>query len=211
MDYTPLRMGDTGPGVLEVQETLTAMGYAVGEADGLFHTSTLRSVIAFQSDHGLPVDGIVAVNTWLALRRQMDQIRKRKGVEGRPEEQEPQAVPMPPKEEEKRLPLIPPEMMEPDVPPVPMPEAPMPRQMEASSAPTADRESFSVTTVPLVAWDGEHPVWVPKTPEEIPVAAPIEAAVEPVGWTEVAVPAQTEAVSVSDPLPEVMGWKEIQA
>jgi len=69
MEYIPLRMGARGSSVLYLQRILAGMDYAVGEMDGIFGVKTLRSVIAFQNAHELPVDGVVATNTWVALER----------------------------------------------------------------------------------------------------------------------------------------------
>lgn len=50
-----------------VQETLIALGYDPGAADGLAGEHTLAAVIAFQQDHNLEADGLVGTNTNNAL------------------------------------------------------------------------------------------------------------------------------------------------
>ncbi|MFE5942791.1 peptidoglycan-binding protein [Streptomyces sp. NPDC056480] len=62
-----LRMGDSGPFVVRLQEDLTTHGYAVGQVDGIFGPKTDAAVRQFQSDQGLVVDGIVGPATWTAL------------------------------------------------------------------------------------------------------------------------------------------------
>jgi len=56
-----IRIHDRGSDVAEVQ-TILGIG-----ADGRFGPQTLLAVEAFQSAHGLHVDGIVGPNTWAAL------------------------------------------------------------------------------------------------------------------------------------------------
>ncbi|WP_141203107.1 protein kinase domain-containing protein [Streptomyces griseorubiginosus] len=64
------RLGDSGKRVRQVQCMLTERGYAVGDGgvDGEFGTGTESAVEAFQSDRGLDADGVVAHDTWSALR-----------------------------------------------------------------------------------------------------------------------------------------------
>jgi peptidoglycan hydrolase-like protein with peptidoglycan-binding domain len=56
-----------GKDVEALQERLLALGYAVGEADGIFGPQTERAVIAFQVVNDLDVDGFVGPQTWAAL------------------------------------------------------------------------------------------------------------------------------------------------
>lgn len=56
-----------GPDVLAVQERLAQLGYDPGPLDGIYGTQTESAVRAFQSDHGLLVDGIVGPQTYRAL------------------------------------------------------------------------------------------------------------------------------------------------
>ncbi|MEU0113785.1 serine/threonine-protein kinase [Streptomyces bobili] len=64
------RQGDTGKRVLQVQCMLSKRGYGIGDsgADGVFGSGTETAVRGFQGDKGLTVDGIVAHDTWTALR-----------------------------------------------------------------------------------------------------------------------------------------------
>lgn len=62
-----IKKGSRGTDVTYLQQRLTAKGYGVGTIDGIFGVKTLEAVKAFQAESGLAVDGIVGVNTWLAL------------------------------------------------------------------------------------------------------------------------------------------------
>jgi len=62
-------MGAMGPVVGQMQRALEATGYPVGKIDGNFGLKTLRAVISFQKDHQLPVDGVVATNTWMMIEK----------------------------------------------------------------------------------------------------------------------------------------------
>ena len=62
-----LRKGDSGEDVRELQETLNALCYNCGDADGVFGTKTKNAVVAFQTDAGLDPDGVVGRKTWAAL------------------------------------------------------------------------------------------------------------------------------------------------
>ena len=64
------RLGDSGKRVQQVQCMLTKRGYGVGSTgvDGEFGTGTEAAVEAFQGDRGLDADGVVAHDTWVALR-----------------------------------------------------------------------------------------------------------------------------------------------
>lgn len=64
------RLGDSGKRVQQVQCILTKRGYGVGSAgvDGEFGSGTESAVRAFQSERGLTADGVVAHDTWVALR-----------------------------------------------------------------------------------------------------------------------------------------------
>jgi len=43
--------------VAAAQRALTQLGYPAGKADGLLGAATRRAIVAFQKDHGLPLDG----------------------------------------------------------------------------------------------------------------------------------------------------------
>jgi cell wall-associated NlpC family hydrolase len=64
-----LRRGSKGEYVTLLQTMLIQRGYDVGRwgADGAFGAATESAVKLFQTDHGLPSDGIVGANTWAAL------------------------------------------------------------------------------------------------------------------------------------------------
>ncbi|WP_328979829.1 serine/threonine-protein kinase [Streptomyces canus] len=64
------RLGDSGKRVQQVQCILTERGYSVGSTgvDGEFGPDTESAVQAFQGERGLTADGIVAHDTWVALR-----------------------------------------------------------------------------------------------------------------------------------------------
>ncbi len=63
-----LRNGDRGPEVVALQESLNALGYNAGTADGIFGPRTEAAVRAFQRDRGLSVDGVVGrQETWPAI------------------------------------------------------------------------------------------------------------------------------------------------
>ena len=53
-----LRIGDRGEAVRTLQAMLNACGYNAGAEDSIFGKRTLSALKAFQSDHGLTVDGI---------------------------------------------------------------------------------------------------------------------------------------------------------
>ncbi|MFC8519699.1 protein kinase [Streptomyces sp. NPDC057257] len=64
------RLGDSGKRVQQVQCMLTERGYSVGSTgvNGEFGPDTETAVESFQTDHGLTANGIVAHDTWNALR-----------------------------------------------------------------------------------------------------------------------------------------------
>ncbi|MFI7405698.1 protein kinase [Streptomyces sp. NPDC049541] len=64
------RLGDSGKRVQQVQCMLTKRGYSVGSTgvNGEFGPDTETAVRTFQSDRGLSADGVVAHDTWSALR-----------------------------------------------------------------------------------------------------------------------------------------------
>lgn len=62
-----LSEGDEGEAVTALQRRLVALGYPVGDVDGHFGTLTRRALVAFQSEHALPADGIAGPATQAAL------------------------------------------------------------------------------------------------------------------------------------------------
>ncbi len=62
-----LKVGDTGPAVLSLQQLLNRRGAAVLE-DSDFGPATRTAVLAFRADAGLPASGSVDEVTWTALR-----------------------------------------------------------------------------------------------------------------------------------------------
>lgn len=67
--FGDLSRGSSGTAVRELQMSLTALGYDVGQegADGIFGTNTDGAVRAFQRESGIGVDGIVGPETLGAL------------------------------------------------------------------------------------------------------------------------------------------------
>jgi peptidoglycan hydrolase-like protein with peptidoglycan-binding domain len=65
----PLRPGDRGPAVEDIQRRLLALGYDLGRTgvDGVFLGATTQAVQEFQLRHGLAEDGVVGDRTWSAL------------------------------------------------------------------------------------------------------------------------------------------------
>jgi murein L,D-transpeptidase YcbB/YkuD len=61
-----VHLGDTGPGVKQIQNALAAQGYKVS-VDGKFGAQTAQAVKSFQTKNGLKQDGIVGPATWAKL------------------------------------------------------------------------------------------------------------------------------------------------
>jgi len=59
-----LRLHDTGEDVQRLQNFLNAFDYGSLAEDGVFGGSTEAAVKRYQSDCGLPEDGIVGSGTW---------------------------------------------------------------------------------------------------------------------------------------------------
>lgn len=75
----------TGAPVRDIQHMLNVLSFthpAIPRLveDGAFGERTLEGVMIFQRDFGLPVDGVVDYDTWLALRVQADLVQKRDGI-----------------------------------------------------------------------------------------------------------------------------------
>src|SRR5688572_9774267 len=58
-----LRIGDSGPAVLEVQQRLSGLGFWLGEIDGHYGQLTRQAVLAFQKAEGLTRDGVAGPRT----------------------------------------------------------------------------------------------------------------------------------------------------
>lgn len=65
----PVRPGDRGPAVEDIQRRLLALGYDLGRTgvDGVFLGATAQAVREFQARHQLTEDGTVGGRTWSAL------------------------------------------------------------------------------------------------------------------------------------------------
>ena len=61
-----LKEGMRTPGVLEVQKSLNKIAHTV-KTTGYYGPLTIREVIKFQREYGLPVDGVVGPETWALL------------------------------------------------------------------------------------------------------------------------------------------------
>ncbi|MBP5427219.1 MAG: peptidoglycan-binding protein [Clostridiales bacterium] len=64
-----LKLGSKGPLVRLLQSVLLNLGYNIGTIDGVFGVQTQNSVLEYQRDNGLPVDGVVDQNTWTSLEK----------------------------------------------------------------------------------------------------------------------------------------------
>lgn len=64
---TEYQTGSKGDEVKRIQVTLNALGYNVGDADGIYGSKTKTGVAKYQSDNGLSPDGIVGPQTWQLL------------------------------------------------------------------------------------------------------------------------------------------------
>lgn len=64
-----LKPGDTGSQVTDLQQTLAALGYSTGAADGSYGPATQTAVARFQRASGLAADGVFGSQTLSALSR----------------------------------------------------------------------------------------------------------------------------------------------
>ncbi|HXR11805.1 MAG TPA: peptidoglycan-binding protein [Gaiellaceae bacterium] len=65
---TPLKPGDTGAKVKELQQALAKLAYLSGTADGKYGPATTAAVKSFQQVAGLTTDGVAGPKTLAALR-----------------------------------------------------------------------------------------------------------------------------------------------
>lgn len=73
-----LKLGSKGQAVSTLQKNLKALGYKLGEPDGLFGTETQNEVIRFQKTYGISADGQVGPNTKNAIDKALNY--KNKGI-----------------------------------------------------------------------------------------------------------------------------------
>ena len=63
----PLRFGDRGPHVADLQARLLALGITVDDSTGVYGDGTTRAVRELQDQRGLPPDGVCDRQTWSAV------------------------------------------------------------------------------------------------------------------------------------------------
>jgi len=64
MPFYPMRDGDVGSDVLNVERALKKLGYYKGSEDGVFGSALKKAVMKFQKDHRLYVTGVVNNSTY---------------------------------------------------------------------------------------------------------------------------------------------------
>ena len=64
------------PRVKELQQILRELGYDVGRADGLLGAGTHKAISAFQSDHGMEIDGQYSETLLVQLRSRLADVRQ---------------------------------------------------------------------------------------------------------------------------------------
>ncbi len=67
-----LQRGSTGEAVKALQQSLITLGYLAGKADGVFGTSTLTAVKAFQSANSMTSDGVAGTKTLSLLEKAVE-------------------------------------------------------------------------------------------------------------------------------------------
>jgi len=72
----------SGADVHDVQLRLVALGYAVGNADGVYGPTTAAAVRRFQRDHELVVDGVVGAKTAATLATTTQPAKQLSSVQG---------------------------------------------------------------------------------------------------------------------------------
>ena len=60
-------LGDQGEPIRDIQDRLSALGYAIDDPSGHFGGATQAAIEAFQDDRGLTVDGLIGPDTWRTL------------------------------------------------------------------------------------------------------------------------------------------------
>jgi N-acetylmuramoyl-L-alanine amidase len=63
----PLKKGDRGAAVADLQDRLAALGFAPDDPPGVFGDATAAAVSSFQAERGLPGDGRCSPETWSAI------------------------------------------------------------------------------------------------------------------------------------------------
>ena len=74
-EYPTLRVGDSGLMVDDLQDKLMDLNYHNGKKDGEFGSLTRASVLAFQANNNLSIDGIAGPATWRSLERAKPRIK----------------------------------------------------------------------------------------------------------------------------------------
>lgn len=69
--FVTLKQGSTGPAVSELQQRLKTLGLYSGSIDGVFGSATKASVIKFQQNNAVAVDGVVGEETESAIQREI--------------------------------------------------------------------------------------------------------------------------------------------
>lgn len=64
----PVKPGDTGKAVKELQCLLAYCGYYNGPINGSYNSALRQAILHYQRDHNLPPDGTVGPRMWAQLR-----------------------------------------------------------------------------------------------------------------------------------------------
>ncbi|NLN81816.1 MAG: LysM peptidoglycan-binding domain-containing protein [Clostridiales bacterium] len=64
-----LGLGMSGTDVMEIQATLSKLGFYSGALDGIFGPQTRQAVIEFQTRYGLTPDGVIGTETYSSMER----------------------------------------------------------------------------------------------------------------------------------------------
>lgn len=87
-----LKRGSKGAFVVELQQNLAALGYAVGAADGIYGEKTEAAVKSFQKARGLTVDGWAGPRTLEAIGKAIAERSAKPKIEAAREETKDQAA-----------------------------------------------------------------------------------------------------------------------